>query len=127
MTTIVWFRQDLRLADNPALRHACNTGAVVPVHILDEGDPWPSGGASRWWLHHSLKALAKDLGGLVLLSGDPLDELRRLVAETGATGVVWNRCYEPHAVERDKAIKKALREQSIDIEGLGVGVIRTMD
>lgn len=58
--TIVWFRQDLRLQDNPALAAALAPGgAIVPVFIWDEageGD-WPAGGASRWWLHHSLTAL----------------------------------------------------------------------
>ena len=61
---LVWFRQDLRLADNPALRAAIETGApVVPVYILDDETPghWKRGGASRWWLHHSLESLARDL------------------------------------------------------------------
>ncbi|WP_040848613.1 deoxyribodipyrimidine photo-lyase, partial [Nitrospirillum viridazoti] len=58
---IVWFRQDLRLADNPALGHAAQSGrSVVPVYILDDHTPgpWAPGGASRWWLHHSLAALS---------------------------------------------------------------------
>ncbi len=57
--TILWFRQDLRLADNPALMAAIEAGAaIVPVYIFspDEENPWPPGGASRWWLHHSLHA-----------------------------------------------------------------------
>ena len=61
--TIVWFRQDLRLADNPALSHAAAQGEVVPVFIWapgEEGD-WPPGAASRWWMHQSLAALDADL------------------------------------------------------------------
>jgi deoxyribodipyrimidine photo-lyase len=61
---IVWFRQDLRLADNPALDVAANSGRpVVPVYVLDEHvtDEWPMGGASRWWLDGSLRALSASL------------------------------------------------------------------
>ena len=62
MTTIVWFRQDLRLADNPALAAAALAGGpVIPVYILapDEEGAWAPGGASRWWLHYSLARLAE--------------------------------------------------------------------
>ena len=62
MTTLVWFRQDLRVADNPALAFAAGRGPVVPVYILDETPGVRAmGGASRWWLHHSLAALNRDL------------------------------------------------------------------
>src|SRR3989338_1303634 len=74
-TSIVWFRQDLRLADNPALTAAAQVGSVLPVYILDDinSAEWAMGGASRWWLHHSLSALNESLGGrLVVLRGDPL-------------------------------------------------------
>src|SRR5512141_210248 len=62
--TIVWFRQDLRLQDNPALFAAWQRGgAIIPVYIWDEAGAgrWPPGAASRWWLHHSLKSLDKAL------------------------------------------------------------------
>ena len=75
-----WFRQDLRLADNPALTAAAQDGAVIPVYILDDdhaGDH-KMGGASRWWLHHSLHALNDSLDGkLVVLRGDPATHLAR--------------------------------------------------
>jgi len=59
---IVWFRQDLRLADNPALTYAVrHAKQIIPLFILDEDDPRTPGGASRWWLHQSLDALARDL------------------------------------------------------------------
>ena len=61
---VVWFRQDLRVADNPALRAAAAEGRrVLPVYVLDEpaAGAWPMGGAHRWWLHHSLTRLAADL------------------------------------------------------------------
>ncbi len=116
---ILWFRQDLRLADNPALTAASHGGPVLPVYILDEGNAgeWALGGASRWWLHHSLLALNKSLGGqLRVLRGDPLTLLSALARSSGAAGVHWNRCYEPWRLRRDKALKDALRAQSLQVE-----------
>lgn len=113
MTSIVWFRQDLRVRDNPALA-AATRGPVIPVFILDDSSAWKSGGASRWWLHHSLTALRKELGHLTLLRGDAAELLPALVKQVGATAVYWNRCYEPAAVARDTAMKASL--QALDIE-----------
>ena len=74
---IVWFRQDLRLTDNPALRAASESGRpVVPLYIRDDAGAWAPGGASRWWLHGSLAALAKDLadcGAKLILRSGPAD------------------------------------------------------
>jgi deoxyribodipyrimidine photo-lyase len=110
---ILWFRQDLRLADNPALSAAVASGRpIVPLYILDDAGDWAMGGASRWWLHHSLQSLSRDLQRLklemVLRRGDSETELRRLLAETHASAVYWNRVYEPHAVARDTRLKAAL-------------------
>ena len=115
MKTIMWFRQDLRLSDNPALTHAAERGTVVPVYILDDGGR-PLGGASRWWLHKSLAALKNNVPELILMRGDPLDVLNALIDQTGADAVCWNRCYEPHAIARDKTIKAALRERGLDVQ-----------
>ena len=98
MTAILWFRQDLRLADHPALTAAVEAGKIVPLYILDDATPGPNaiGGAQRWWLHHSLAALDKALGGkLVLRRGDSLAVLEAVMAETGATGIHATRLYEP--------------------------------
>ena len=86
MTTIVWFRQDLRVRDNPALAAAASRGSVLPVYILDDVTPghWRMGAASRWWLHHSLAALAEDVGEIVLLRGDPRTIVPALVETTRA-------------------------------------------
>ncbi|OBS10374.1 cryptochrome/photolyase family protein [Acidihalobacter prosperus] len=118
---IVWFRRDLRLADNPALRAARDAGMrIVPVyiHAHEEETPWAPGGASRWWLHHSLAALDRDLrrhgSGLVIRRGPSLEALRRLARETGAGAVHWNRLYEPAAIARDGAIKQTLRQDGLD-------------
>ncbi len=102
--TIMWFRQDLRLADNPALVHACSSGnKVVALFILDDvsAAAWTMGSASRWWLHHSLASLAEDLdrrgATLILRRGSTRDVIKSVVAETGATRVFTSRCYEPWA------------------------------
>jgi deoxyribodipyrimidine photo-lyase len=119
MSTIVWLRQDLRTSDNPALTEAARRGPVLPVFILDDATPAPYrpiGAASRWWLHHSLAALEKRLGGLHLLRGDPLALLPDLVRKTGATAVFWNRRYEPGAIARDAKAKAALKASGVDVQ-----------
>ena len=98
MTSILWFRQDLRLADNPALAAAAAEGEIVPVYIFDDVSPGEHaiGGAQRWWLHHSLAALDASLDGkLILRRGDSLSVLDALMAETGACRIHATRLYEP--------------------------------
>lgn len=118
-TVLVWFRQDLRLKDNPALYHAIQTGAsIVPVFILDDvnSKQWAHGGASRVWLHHALTSLDNDLeNNLIIKSGNPLDSLQDLLKDTGATAVYWNRCYEPWRIKRDSAIKETLENNNIAV------------
>lgn len=117
---VVWFRQDLRLADNPALAAACQGDRpVTALYVLDEageGD-WPLGGASRWWLHHSLAALDAALrergGRLVLRRGEAASVLSEVARETRAGSVFWNRRYEPAAVARDTAVKAALQAEGV--------------
>ncbi|MCG8543345.1 MAG: DNA photolyase family protein [Alphaproteobacteria bacterium] len=127
---IAWFRQDLRLADNPALTAAVQAGGpVIPLFILDEESPGvrPLGGASRWWLHGSLTALADDLASLgatlVLRRGPATDVIAAITAETGAAGVYWNRLYEPTAIERDKIIKARLTETGIEAQSFNAGLL----
>jgi deoxyribodipyrimidine photo-lyase len=120
---IAWFRQDLRLGDNPALVFAVKSGQpVICLYVLDDetsGD-WKMGGASRWWLHHSLTALGAALekkgGGLILRQGDAAKIIRTVAKETGADAIVWNRCYEPFAVERDDKLKAELTAAGIAVE-----------
>lgn len=120
---IVWFRQDLRLGDNPALFNAAQKGEVIPLFILDSGDR-ELGAASKWWLHHSLTALSESLGDLVLRKGDPISILQSLLQETGADGIYWNRGYEPHIVERDTHIKSTLSSDGFDIQSFNGSVVR---
>jgi deoxyribodipyrimidine photo-lyase len=121
LTTLVWFRQDLRLADNPALDAAVKRGEpVIPLYLWspeDDGD-WPPGAASRWWLHQSLQALDEALrergSQLVLAHGRATDVLPKLAAQTGATALYWNRRYEPAAIECSAAIKKLFASRGIE-------------
>jgi deoxyribodipyrimidine photo-lyase len=120
MTTIVWFRADLRISDNPALVWAIARGAhVVPVFVLDDHwpDPWQPGGAARWWLHHSLRALdaaLRERGNRLVLRCGPADRvIPELAAETGATAVAWNRLYEGWARARDARIKQTLKDAGV--------------
>ncbi len=113
-----WFRQDLRLGDNPALNAAAEAGKVWPVYILDTVHPGDAamGGASRWWLHHSLQSLNHQLGGrLQVHAGDPLEIIPRLASEHGIQAVHWNRCYEPWRIQRDKQLKRQLQEAGIEV------------
>jgi len=127
--SIVWFRQDFRLADNPALVAAVNRGAVIPVFIHAPGEeaPWPPGSASKWWLHQSLAALAarlRELGSrLVIRRGPTLESLRALVKETGATAVFWNRRYEPAVMARDAKVNVALRGEGLKVESFNAALL----
>jgi deoxyribodipyrimidine photo-lyase len=92
---------------------------VLPLYIHapeEEGD-WMPGGASQWWLHHSLATLQAQLGqrgvSLHIRQGDSLAVLQQLLAQTAATTVYWNRLYEPAAIARDRGIKAALREHGV--------------
>ncbi len=119
-TALLWFRQDLRLSDNPALNHALENGyAIIPVYILDDENAaeWKIGGAARWWLHQSLSALNSDLREhMVFRKGKADDIIPALIEETGAKAVFWNRCYEPWRIKRDKAIKDGLKSNDIAVE-----------
>ncbi|HVY84954.1 MAG TPA: deoxyribodipyrimidine photo-lyase [Caulobacterales bacterium] len=123
MTSIFWFRQDLRLADNAAWSAACARGPVVPVYILDETNSPRLGAASRWWLHHSLAALAQSLGGLVLRRGDAHAELDALLKEVRADAVFWSRVYEPGAIARDASIKAALKARGVDVQSFNTALM----
>jgi len=116
--SIVWFRQDLRLRDNPALNAAAKAGRILPIYILDDETAgfWQKGAASRVWLHHSLNALNDALDrNLSFYSGKAIDILPALVAQHEVDAVYWNRCYEPWRIARDKAIKQNLNEQTIAV------------
>ncbi|MBO1902504.1 deoxyribodipyrimidine photo-lyase [Leucobacter weissii] len=120
MATVVWFRDDLRISDHPALLEASlDPDGLVCVYILDEESPGirPLGGAAKWWLHHSLSALDEDLRGLgaplVLRRGPAEEVLPELVAEASADRVLWNRRYGAAERALDTRLKSALRERGV--------------
>lgn len=129
-TALIWFRRDLRLADNPALMAALEAHQrVVPVyvHAPDEEAPWAPGAASRWWLHHSLSALDAELrergSSLHVARGPTLATLRALLRIHDASAIYWNRLYEPAIRARDTRIKQALIDDGIDACSFKAGVL----
>lgn len=114
MTSIVWFRQDLRLSDQAALRAAAAEGPVIPVYVLDDGGPgdWRIGSAQRWWLHHSLDALdtaLRELGSrLILRRGKAVEAIARLARESGVERVHAVRHYEPWWVAAESELADRL-------------------
>lgn len=118
---IVWFRQDLRLDDNPALEAAIDAKApIIPLFIDDDAGQRPPGIMARWWRDSSLarldEALQKRGNALVFQSGDSKTVVTRLMAETGATTVYWNRQYEADSVARDTDIKQDLKSRGLKAE-----------
>jgi len=117
---LLWFRNDLRLADHPALQAAIASGSpVLPVFIWspEEEAPWSPGGASRWWLHQSLRELQAALrragSTLVIRRGPTAAALQQLAEETGARDIFWSRRYEPAELARERHLVHSLRARGI--------------
>lgn len=128
--SIVWLRDDLRLADNPALHEAVGLGApIVVLYLLDEESNGvrPLGGASKWWLHHSLTSLGRDLAErgatLTLRRGAALTEIPKIADETDAGAVLWNRRYGGAARDIDTQLKTSLRADGIDVRSFHANVL----
>ncbi|WP_233267284.1 deoxyribodipyrimidine photo-lyase [Paraglaciecola sp. L3A3] len=123
---MVWFRQDLRLRDNPALNYAAEQGSVLPLYIDDKTCPaaYQLGGASKWWLHHSLTSLNHSLDNqLHCQSGDAQQIILAWVKKHNITSVVWNRCYEPWQIKRDTAIKQALVDLGVAVKSFNASLL----
>jgi len=125
VTSVLWYRQDLRVSDHDALLAACARGAVVPVfvwHPQGEG-AWPMGGAQRWWLDGSLRALDGELRSrgsrLLIRVGDPAVELASVAKSVGAATVLCSRRYEPAAMRDEERVADALEREGIRLERLG--------
>jgi deoxyribodipyrimidine photo-lyase len=123
--SLVWLRNDLRLADNPALIAGLGSGRpVVPVYVLDEETDGirSAGAASRWWLHHSLHALdasLRALGSRLVLRRGPAERvIEDLAADCDASAIYWNRAYDQGARERDARLKRAFNRRGVVAEGL---------
>lgn len=129
MTTLVWFRDDLRLADHAALvAGAQDPDGVVALFVLDEESPEvrPLGGAARWWLHESLSQLQASLAArgipLILRRGPAATVVPRVLEESGATRFTWNRRY---GAERniDAALKVRARDSGVDAHSYHGGLL----
>ncbi|MGF1544869.1 MAG: cryptochrome/photolyase family protein [Parvularculaceae bacterium] len=126
---VVWLRRDLRLADNPALAKAVETGGrVFSLYVLDEDDPSPLGGAQRWWLHHSLTTLgdafASRRAPLTLRRGSPAKVVEAFAEEVGAGAVFWNRRYDAHGKAVDTALKERLKGKGLDVRSFNGSLLR---
>lgn len=125
--SIFWFRNDLRIYDNPALTEAAKKGPVLCLYIHDTVNPSDGhalGGASQVWLHHSLSALSHSLDGhLMVASGDPAEIFGHLVDTYTIEGIYWNRCYEPWAIERDIKLKQTLTDKGTEIHSFAASLL----
>ena len=125
-TAIHWFRQDLRLSDNPALDSAAQYETLIPIYILDEvnSGEFKMGAASKWWLHQSLTKLNESLDGkLLVYQGNPHEILNKLIEEQEVSYVTWNRCYEPWRIDRDKEIKRNFEDKNVAAESFSASLL----
>ena len=123
---IHWFRQDLRLSDNPALTLATQHSHVLPIYILDDENAgrYAMGAASRWWLSHSLASLDQSLdGNLSLYQGNPLEILSDIISRFEVEAIYWNRCYEPWRIARDATIKEHLTTKGIHVKSSNASLL----
>lgn len=115
--SIFWFRQDLRLEDNPGLIEASRLGTILPIYILDNRSqsPFSIGSAGKLYLHRSLESLNQSLNNrLNVYFGDPTEIIFRLIRKYSVKNIFWNRCYEPERVLQDAIIKKMLDDLNIN-------------
>ena len=128
--SIVWFRDDLRLSDNPALAAALARGPTFCVYIDDAQSPGlrPLGGAARWWLHHSLASLTADIaakgGRLDIFAGAGAEIIVQLARAAGAGAVYWNRRYGEAGRAVDTAAKAALKDAGVTAESFNANLLR---
>lgn len=128
--TLLWFRSDLRLEDNPALQAAARRGhPVIPVFIWDPETeaPWKPGAASRWWLHYSLKSLDQELrkrkSRLIVRSGKSRQTIESLVKETGSDAVYFNRRYEFSSRKLEETISRFLKKSGLKVESFNSNLL----
>lgn len=118
-TQLVWFRDDLRTSDHPALNAALSSGPVIAVYVLDQKSAGirPLGGAAKWWLHHALADLRISLGQLkiplILRQGPAAGIIDELVHEGSVQAVHWNRRYGHAERAVDMQIKQDLQARGV--------------
>src|SRR5277367_5881477 len=123
MSSVLWFRRDLRLHDNPALLAAAADGPVTALFVLDDALRKPSGAPRLAFLYRSLRQLDTDLrehgGALVVRHGHPENVVPAVAREVGASAVHVSADFGPYGAARDTRVAAAL-----DVEP-GVQLIRT--
>lgn len=130
-TTIIWFRKDLRITDNPALNAAIDSGnQILPLFILEDSTTLERsiGSASKWWLHHALIDLKTSLQQkfgyqLIIRKGDSGNVLRQLISESSANTVFWNRRYEVDAMQRDSEIQNSLKSIGLEVKSYNASLL----
>lgn len=128
-TSLVWFRDDLRVADNPALLAATAEGDAVALYILDEASPGirPLGGAAKWWLHHALVDLRHELETLgielLLRRGGAQKILAEVATELNASSVFWNRRYGGPERTVDTAAKEWALSEGLHAESFQASLL----
>ncbi len=122
-TTVMWFRRDLRLADNPALLDACDSDGVLPLFVLDPALWGPAGPSRQAYLAASLRSLDASLrqrhAGLSVVRGDPVRQVLLAARAVGASRVHVAADYGPYGHRRDREVEKALAEHGIDLVRTG--------
>jgi len=128
-TALVWLRNDLRLSDNPALSAAFKHSEHVTALYINETDPGlrHPGGASRWWLHHSLQDLSHRLAEhgvqLIVSTGKACQSIHAAISETGADAVFWNRRYSAGEIGVDLVIENALKAKGVAVQSFAANVL----
>lgn len=120
--SLAWFRDDLRVADNPALLAAVADGAAMALYVLDEESVGirPLGGAAKWWLHHALTDLRTELAALgiplLLRRGPAAEVVPATASELGVGTLYWNRRYGGPEMAVDRTVKEWASDQGIHAE-----------
>lgn len=127
--SLIWFRRDLRLADNPALHAALQSGRpAMALYILDETPHFAVGGAQKWFLHHALKSLQSRLCAigvpLALRRGKEAELVKAVARETGASAIYWNRRYAPEEIATDQSVKADLKRQGVEVFSFNGSLLR---
>ncbi|NBX72945.1 MAG: deoxyribodipyrimidine photo-lyase [Alphaproteobacteria bacterium] len=127
MTALIWFRQDLRLDDHAAVAEVAGEPACF-LYVLDDAGIAPRlGGAGRWWLHHSLQALSKQIeqrgARLILRRGCSKKIVPAVAKDISAKKILWGRCYEPDAIARDKYLKSTLAAEGFDVTSVNTSLL----
>ncbi|XP_047321241.1 cryptochrome-1-like [Impatiens glandulifera] len=129
-TSVVWFRRDLRVEDNPALAAGVRAGSVIAVFIWapEEEGPYNPGRVSRWWLKHSLSLLDSSLRNLgtsliTKRSTDSLSSLIDIIKSTGATQLLFNHLYDPLSLVKDHRVKEVLTGQGIVVRSYNADLL----